>query len=64
MPEMRRMEKTGFQIYEMFKGSFLGYTGRTIECETFIKFRRAEKDFVISVINYRLGIFSHYLIVK
>jgi len=46
MPEMCRMEKAGFQIYETFESSFRGYTGRTIEYETFIKFRRAEKDFV------------------
>jgi hypothetical protein len=40
------MENAGFQIYETFKGSFLGYTGRTIECETFFKFRRGEKGFL------------------
>jgi hypothetical protein len=39
-------EKTGFQIYETFKGSFLGYTRRSFEYETFIKFRRVEKSFI------------------
>jgi hypothetical protein len=43
--DMGRIEKTGFQMYEIFKGSFLGYTGRTIECQTCFKFCRAEKGF-------------------
>jgi hypothetical protein len=50
--------KTGFQIYGTFKGSFLGYAGRTIEYETFFKFRRAGKGFVwnldYSVLNLRV----------
>jgi hypothetical protein len=35
IPEVCRIEKAGFQIYETFKGPFLGYMGRTFECETF-----------------------------
>jgi hypothetical protein len=44
--EVCRIGKTGFQIYETFKSFFLGYTARTFEYETFIKFRRAEKGFI------------------
>ncbi len=46
IPEVCRIEKTCFQIYETFKGSFLGYTRRTFEYKTLIKFRRAEKGFI------------------
>jgi hypothetical protein len=41
-----RIEKTGFQIDATFKGSFLEYAGRNFECQSFSKFRRAEKGFV------------------
>jgi hypothetical protein len=41
IPELCRIEKTGFQIYETFKGYSLEQMG-----ETFFKFRRAEKGFV------------------
>jgi hypothetical protein len=46
IPEVCRIEKPGFQIYETFKGSSLGCTGRAIECETFFKFHRAGKGFI------------------
>ncbi len=49
--EVCRIGKTGFQIYGTFKGSFLGYMGRTIECETFFKFRRTGKGFVEKIRN-------------
>jgi hypothetical protein len=46
IPEVCRIKTTGFQVYATFKGSSLGYTGRTTDCETFFKFPRAENGFI------------------
>ena len=43
---MYKILKKSFQIYKVFKGFPAGYTGRTFTCETFFKFRRAEKSFI------------------
>ncbi len=45
IPEVCRIGKRGFQIYETFKSSFLGYTGRTIECEIFFLVPQSRKRF-------------------
>jgi hypothetical protein len=49
IPEVCRIERTSFQIYESFKDSSLGHTGRTLECETFFKFRRVKKGVGVGV---------------
>ncbi len=43
IPEVCTIETPGFQIYETFKGSFLGHMGGTFGCETCFKFRGAKK---------------------
>ncbi len=40
------LKKKDKNIYETFKGSSRGYTGRTFSCEIFFKFCTAEKGFV------------------
>jgi hypothetical protein len=42
----RKSQKKEKNIYETFKGSFRVPAGRTFSCETFFKFRTAEKGFV------------------